>query len=101
MSVSRKEIKLTTIQMIGDLERCPLCGKILYRKKGAGMRCLDGCQQIVQRIASNTFNAPGKLRRKNEKFTPLMQKPLWLRSSYAGKGESSPLRCKPLPAMEP
>lgn len=61
---------MQNIRMIGDIERCPVCNKILFRKKGGGMKCLNECQQSFQRIAFNTLVEPAKDRRGSKEPNP-------------------------------
>lgn len=64
---------MPNIKLIDNFERCPLCNKILFRKKGGGMRCINGCQQNFQGIAFNTLVEPTKNRRRSGKMDPRRQ----------------------------
>ncbi|MEJ2038931.1 MAG: hypothetical protein P8X55_08355 [Desulfosarcinaceae bacterium] len=62
--------KKRSVNKSTDLQRCPHCKKVLFRKKDGGLVCPNECGQNTHRTAFNTVIDPMKDRRTKEVFDP-------------------------------
>lgn len=53
-----------------DVQRCPQCKKVLFKKKDGRLECPNECEEDTKRTAFNTVIDPLKDRRANDTWNP-------------------------------